>query len=397
MVKCSAQFPCHPPCPRNATDGTTGAIGNEPHHIGVSADGKTFVTGGLLSVLRGQDQTFFFDVTRPRSPQFITANNPGYDPKTGAPSASIADEFEPLSNGGFLASFMGGPNGAAPGRVVEYDANHHYVNAWPTDLPESGFNPHGIAVDEVHNLIVTSDFICPLHTLYYTGNHPNAEFRGSVRVWDFKNRAIKKTIIIGDPAQPAGTINIQLIPNDPQLRAFTDGVYDGKLYLVDTENGTAKPVFNFTTDPRFINAGGAPVWPHLFRISKDAHYLYITLNYLGKAGKVVAFDITDPDDPKVTGIVDLGPNSGPHYLHLSKDEKRLVVSDYFLNEDLVPPGVVAVEGDHKIHVIKVDEGKLELDTRFDLDFNSAFSTGPARPHGLTLLSSKGDNANSDGS
>lgn len=260
--------------PTHATDGTTGAVGNEPHHIGVSADGKTFVTGGLLSVLRGQDQTFFFDVTRPRSPQFITANNPGYDPKTGAPAASIADEFEPLSNGGFLASFMGGPNGAAPGRVVEYDANHHYVNAWPADLPESGFNPHDIAVDEAHNLIVTSDFIRPLHTLYYTGNHPSAEFRGSVRVWDFKNRAIKKTIIIGDPTEPAGTINIQLIPNDPQLRAFTDGVYDGKLYLVDTENGTAKPVFNFTTDPRFINAGGAPVWPHLFRISKDSHYLY---------------------------------------------------------------------------------------------------------------------------
>jgi selenium-binding protein 1 len=120
-------------------------------------------------------------------------------------------------------------------------------------------------------------------------------------------------------------------------------------------------------------------------------------NYAGQAGKVVPFSIKDPNNPIVTSIVDLRPNSGPHYLHLSKDEKQLVVSDYFLNEDLEPPGVVHVDGDHKIHVIKVDEGKLELDTKFNLDFNTAFSTGKARPHGLTLLNSRGDNANSDGS
>src|SRR3974390_3188822 len=30
------------------------AVGNEPHHIGLSADGATVACGGLLSVLRGQ-------------------------------------------------------------------------------------------------------------------------------------------------------------------------------------------------------------------------------------------------------------------------------------------------------------------------------------------------------
>ncbi len=38
------------------------AIGNEPHHVGLSRDGRTMALGGLLSVLRGQDQVFFFDV-----------------------------------------------------------------------------------------------------------------------------------------------------------------------------------------------------------------------------------------------------------------------------------------------------------------------------------------------
>jgi hypothetical protein len=92
-----------------------GAVGNEPHHVGLSADGKTVALGGLLSVLRGQNQVFFFDVTHPRHPQFITSDNPAH--------ASIADEFDPLSNGGFFGTFMGSPDGENPGRLVEYDAN----------------------------------------------------------------------------------------------------------------------------------------------------------------------------------------------------------------------------------------------------------------------------------
>jgi selenium-binding protein 1 len=58
------------------------------------------------------------------------------------------------------------------------------------------------------------------------------------------------------------------------------------------------------------------------------------------------------------------------------------VSDYFLNED--DAGYVHFEGDHKVHVVRVERDVLWEDTRFDLDFNTAFSTGPARPHGLAM-------------
>jgi selenium-binding protein 1 len=44
---------------------------------------------------------------------------------------------------------------------------------------------------------------------------------------------------------------------------------------------------------------------------------------------------------------------------------------------------VHFEGDHKVHVIKVQRNKLVLDKRFNLDFNTAFSR-PARPHGITI-------------
>jgi selenium-binding protein 1 len=35
-------------------------------------------------------------------------------------------------------------------------------------------------------------------------------------------------------------------------------------------------------------------------------------------------------------------------------------------------------------VIKVSRNRLALDRRFDVDFNTAFATGPARPHGVAM-------------
>jgi len=93
-------------------------------------------------------------------------------------------------------------------------------------------------------------------------------------------------------------------------------------------------------------------------------------------------DISEPEEPKLLKVLDLGKDSGPHYIALTRDEKRLVITDYFLNED--EAGKVHAEGDHKVHVAKVKERDLVLDPRFQLDFNSAFPTGPARPHGVAF-------------
>jgi hypothetical protein len=351
----------------------SGAFDNEPHHVGLSSDGRILALGGLLSVLRGQDQVFFFDVTRPRDPQFIRSDNP--------PGASITDDFDSLKNGGFLATFMGSPDGANPGRVVEYDSNQRLVRAWPANPPSDGLDPHGIAIDEAHNLMLTSDFICPLHTLNVPGGG-ELTLRGSVRVWDLAERSIKMKIVVGDPSNPAGTMDVKLIPVDPQLRGFTDGMGDSKLYLLDTKRGTATAVYDFSP----FAVPNAPM-PQLIWINHDGTRLFITLN---GAGKVVQFNISEPEHPRVLDVVDLGPGSGPHYLRLSRDERRLVISDYFLVEDLAPGGVVHAEGDHKIHVIKVYGNHMALDSHFDLDFNRDVGTGPARPHGMVIFPASKD-------
>ncbi|HEY7098276.1 MAG TPA: selenium-binding protein SBP56-related protein [Terriglobales bacterium] len=339
--------------------GAPDASGNEPHHIGLSQDGKVVACGGLLSILKGQKEIFFFDVSNPRSPQFMSAVDP--------PLSAITDEFNALPEGGFLVTMMGGAEGHAPGRVAEYDKVFHLLKEYPENPPEDGFNPHGISVRPGLNLMVTSDFVCPSTTL--NAVHGDIDFRGSVRVWDLRRREILRTIII--PGN-VGTIDVKLIPGDPKARAFTAGMLDDKLYLLDTRHGTAKPVFDFAS----LSPGG---WPQLMRLTHDGSRLFISMN---QAGKVAMLDISNPERPRLLKVLDLGQGSGPHYIALTKDEQRLIISDYFLNEDDF--GKVHAEGDHKIHVARVTGNDLVLDTKFNLDFNTAFPAGPARPHGIAI-------------
>jgi hypothetical protein len=336
-----------------------GATGNEMHHIGLSADGTVVACGGLLSVLKGQKEIFFWNITDPARPEFVSAADP--------PLSSITDEFHPLAQGGFLVTMMGGATGHAPGRVAEFDRHLALVAEHPANPPADGFNPHGIAVRPEINLMVTSDFICPATTLNATAG--GLDLRGSVRVWDFKRREILRTIVIPNAG---GTIDVKLIPDDAAGRGFTAGMLDDQLYLLDTTHGTAQPVFDFAA----VAKGG---WPQLMRMTRDGSRLFISLN---QAGKVAMLNVSDPQRPRVLQVLDLGPGSGPHYIALTSDERRLVISDYFLNEDGF--GKVHAEGDHKIHVARVTHDDLTLDPRFVLDFNTAFATGPARPHGIAI-------------
>jgi selenium-binding protein 1 len=336
-----------------------GAAGNEPHHVGLSSNGNILATGGLLSVLKGQPEIFFFDVTYPAAPKFLSAADP--------PNSAITDEFHPLPDGGFLVTMMGSANGGHPGRLAEFDSKLRLVAEHPKDPPSDGFNPHGISVRPEMNLMVTSDFICPSTTLHAVPGPLG--LHGSIRVWDLKNRSIVRTIKVG--ADP-GTIDVQLIPLDPMGRAFTAGMTDDKLYLIDTRNGLADPVFDFSS----IAKDG---WPQLMRMTRDGKRLFVSMNV---AGKIAMLDTSDPRHPRLLKAVDLGANAGPHYIALTRDERRLVVTDYFLNEDSA--GKVHAEGDHKVHVLRVSNMNLEIDRRFQLDFNSGFPSGPARPHGVAF-------------
>ena len=332
---------------------------NEAHHMHLSADGNILACGGLLSLLRGQDGIFFFDVSRPARPVFLKS--------TSAPLSAISDDFYPLAEGGFLVTQMGSNTGGAPGRVAEFGADLDLVKEWPETPPTDGFNPHGISVRPEINFMVTSDFLNPITTLNVWPGP--VEARASIRVWDLRNRTIVRTIPV---TGASGTMDVKLIPGDPQRRAYTCGMFDGHIYLIDTATGTTRPVF----DADDVNPGGPHVMPQLIEMPASGDRLIFSLF---ETGQVVMLDVSDRAHPKLLSVVNLGFGAGPHDIDLTEDGRRLVVTDYFLNEDDF--GKVHFEGDHKVHVIKVYRNKMELDRRFNLDFNTAFAR-PARPHGI---------------
>jgi hypothetical protein len=343
-----------------------GNVGNEPHHCHLSADKNILACGGLLSLLRGQNGIFFFDVSDARHPKFLFS--------TRAPQSSITDDFLALQGGGFLVTQMGSASGGAPGRLAEFDADLHLVKEWPDDPPQDGFNPHGISARPELNLLVTSDYILPASTLNVVPGDP--VLRGAVRVWDLQARKIVRTVQI---PTALGTMDAKLIPGDAQARAFTAGMFDGLVYLVDTKAGTAKVVFDCETIVPHFEVPVRGGMTQLLAIPQSGDRLFFGSF---QAGQVGMLDISDPEHPFQAGIVNLGVNTGPHNVMLTHDDKRLVVTDYFLNEDNF--GKIHFEGDHHVHVIKVFKDRLQLDPRFDVDFNTAFPTGPARPHGFDM-------------
>jgi selenium-binding protein 1 len=330
--------------------------------------------------LKGQNGIFFFDVTDAENPRFLFS--------TKAVESSITDDFLPIENGGFLITQMGAADGTAPGRVAEFDGKMHFVanhfgtmsmfQEWPAQPPLDGFNPHGISARPDLNLMMTSDFILPTSTL---AGSPGPVLRGSVRIWDYRARKITKTIMLNSPdGGPAlGTMDVKMLPKDRRGYGYVSGMFDGHIYLIDPVAGTGVEAFDCETVTPHVDT---PVTGGMGQILATPQSGDRLIFGLFQAGQVGMLDATDRANLKQLSVVSFGKDSGPHNLVLSSDDKRLVVSDYFLNEDNA--GIIHFEGDHKIHVVKVTHNTLSEDKRFQLDFNTAFASGPARPHGLAM-------------
>src|SRR5215467_7103934 len=361
-----------------------GNVDNEPHHCHLNSSKTILGCGGLLSVLKGQNGIFFFDVTNATQPRFLFS--------TKALQSSITDDFLPIENGGFLITQMGAADGSAPGRVAEFDGGLHFVanhfgtitttlfQEWPATPPLDGFNPHGISSRPDLNLMMTSDFILPTSTLV---GSQGPVLRGSVRIWDYRRRTITKTIqLISPDGGPAlGTMDVKMLPKDRHGYGYAPGMFDGHIYLIDPIAGTAVAAFDCETVTPHVDTPVTGGMGQLLATPQSGDRLIFDLF---QAGQVGLLDTTDRANLKqVPGaVVSFGANAGPHNLVLTDDDSRLVVSDYFLNED--DAGIVHFEGDHKVHVLQVTHDTLAEDTRFQLDFNTAFPTGPARPHGLAM-------------
>jgi len=349
-----------------------GNVGNEPHHCHLSADKNILACGGLLSVLKGQNGIFFFDVSNARHPVFLFA--------TSAPNSSITDDFLPLPGGGFLVTQMGSATGGAPGRLAEFDHKLNLIAEYPAQPPDDGFNPHGISAAFRRNLLVTSDYINPVTTLNVSPG--DVELRGSLRFWNLANREITRTVFL---PEALGTMDVKLIPQDPHGRAVTVTMFSGLVYTVDPTDGSVVKSFDCEDIVPHIEVPVRGGMVQLLAMPKSGDRLIFASFQAGQIGMLDISNRTNEGGFVQKAIVDLGEGAGPHDIVLTKDDSRLVVTDYFLNQDDF--GKIHFEGDHKVHVIQVTHDTLKLDGRFKLDFNKAFKheyPAGARPHGIAM-------------
>jgi selenium-binding protein 1 len=175
-------------------------------------------------------------------------------------------------------------------------------------------------------------------------------------------------------------MDVKMLPKDPLGLAYTAGMFDGHIYAIDPIAGTSVPAFDMANVTPRVKTDVSGGMGQILATPQSGDRLIVGMF---QAGQVSMFDTTQRTRLGLMSVLTLGPpNSGPHNLVLSNDDSRLVVTDYFLNED--DAGIIHFEGDHKVHVVKVGSNTLTEDARFKLDFNTAFPTGPARPHGIAM-------------
>ncbi|RKP35426.1 hypothetical protein BJ085DRAFT_1484, partial [Dimargaris cristalligena] len=267
--------------------------GNEAHHIGVSRDGRTAFAGGLLSFRRHQDPNFFFDLTNRRQPRLVQTSRPT--------RGMAADACVALANGGFLITMMGGVATGRGGRVVEYDQDFRLVAEYPereADVP-TGFHPHGIAIEESLDVMITSDFVDPHTTLRPSRG---VQAGNTVRIWDLGSRRIRATLVL-TPQLHGGIMDV----------VFLKSPTTGHIYMFDT------------TDPNNLKlmgklAIGAYATPHYLALGPDQTTLIVTDYFLDEKD----FGLVHFPGDKMLHFIDVSGDSMDWRREMSIDFKRLL-------------------------------------------------------------------------
>jgi len=303
--------------------------GNGPHHTEheMPADRQLFANGF------GTGQSFVFDLINPTEPRLARqfGDVEGY---------SHPHSFLRLPNGNVLATFqMRHENGAVrTGGIVEVTPDGRPVRSRSADAP--GADPE---------LRVYSGAIVPaLDRIVTTTTDMDKDFAASrnLQLWRLSDLALLRTFAL--PDGPRG--NEGLLTAEPRLMA--DGktmlvsTFSCGLYLMEGLEGDApagRLVASFPQKP-----GTSCAIPVI-----TGHYYLVTVPAWNA---VVSLDISNPAAPKEVSRMTLNDGDVPHWIAISPDQRRVVVTGY--------------EGmQHRVVIARFDPatGQLVIDGRFRED------------------------------
>jgi len=310
--------------------------GNRPHHTEheMPADGRLFANGF------GSGQSFVFDLTRPTQPRI--ANQFG-----DVDGYSHPHSFLRLPNGNVLATFQMRHEtaGMTAGGLVELTT---------TGAPVRSSSANYAGADPL--LRVYSGALVPaLDRIVTTSTDMNKDNDGvasrNLQVWRLSDLSLLRTFPLPDGA--AGGEG--LLTAEPRLlddgKTLLVSTFNCGLYLMDGLAGDTPSARLVASFPR--KTGTSCALPVV-----AGHYYLVTVPAWSA---VVSLDISDPAAPYEVSRVTLAEGDVPHWIAISPDHRRVVVTGY---QDMR----------YRVVIARFDPatGQLAIDDRFREDG----ATGP---------------------
>jgi len=299
---------------------------NLPHHTEheMPPDRRLFANGFESG------NTFVFDLDEPTRPR-IAAQFGDLD------GFSHPHSFLRLPGGHVLATFQmrHDTGGIAPGGLVELSADGRPVRSRSADF--SGLDPatrvYSAAVVPALDRIVTTT----------TDMHGSAPASRQLQIWRLSDLTLLHTITL--PDGPRG--GESMMTAEPRVlddgRTVLVSTFSCGLYLMeglDDERPRARFVASFPRKPKTYCA---------IPVIAGRYYLVTVPAW----SAVVSLDVSDPAAPREVSRMTLGPDDVPHWISMSQDRRRVVVTGY---------GAMK----HRVVIARFDgaTGRLTLDQRF---------------------------------
>lgn len=299
-------------------------LANSPHHTEheLPADRQLFANGF------GSGKSFVFDLSTPAAPRIAAAFG-------DVDGFAHPHSFLRMASGNVLATFqMRHANGSTrAGGLVELTPAGARVRSSSADAPgaDSGLRVYSAGIVPALDRIVTT-------STDMDDSNPVEPSR-TVQIWRLSDLSLLKNITLPGPN---GTLSAE-----PRL------MDDGRTVLVSTFSCGLFVIDSLESDtPRATQVSAFP--------EKDGtscaipaivgHYYLVTVPAWSA---VVSLDISNPRAPKEVSRVTFDSTDVPHWISVSPDRQRVVVTGYASME-------------HSVQILRLNArtGQLSLDTRF---------------------------------
>ena len=302
--------------------------GNGPHHTEheMPADRQLFANGF------DSGQSFVFDLVDPTTPRIVRqfGEVEGY---------SHPHSFLRLPNGNVLATFQmrhdHASRSARTGGIVEMRPTGEVVRSSSADGRgvDAGSRVYSGQIVSALDRIVTTT----------TDMHRESPASRNLQIWRLSDFSLLRTF----PLPDGGAGNEGLLTAEPRLlpdgKTVLVSTFSCGLYLLeglDGESPAARLVASFPQKPETYCA---------IPITAGNYYLVTVPAW----SAVVSLDISDPSAPKEVSRLTLAPEDVPHWIAISPDRRRVVLTGYEALQ-------------HRTLIARFDRstGRLTMDERF---------------------------------